>query len=126
MYLKALAAIATFSITIAAAFAENEPTSHAPKPTLADVQHLANAISGDKSKLRAYCELPQIHDRIQQALGKMDGKAVDELIAETDALEQRLGSEYDKIVDGLDQIDLNSAEGQEIADVFKTLQEHCE
>jgi hypothetical protein len=83
---------------------------------LADVQHLAEAISGDKAKLRAYCELGELHDQTQQALEEQDAKAIDALIAKADDLEQQLGPEYDKVIEGLDQIDLSSAEGQEIAD----------
>jgi hypothetical protein len=56
----------------------------------------------------------------------MDTKAIEMLIAKTDALEQQLGPEYDKVIEGLDQIDFSSAEGQEIAEVFKTLQAKCE
>ena len=41
------------------------------------------------------------------------------------ALEQKLGPEYDKVIDGLDRVDLNSAEGQTLADVFKALQDKC-
>jgi hypothetical protein len=47
------------------------------------------------------------------------------LAAKTDALEQKLGPEYDKVIDGLDRVDLNSAEGQTLADVFKALQDKC-
>jgi hypothetical protein len=64
MHLKTL----IFSITAVAAFAQDEPVDQAPKPTLADVRHLAEAITSDKSKLRAYCELGGIHDQMQQAL----------------------------------------------------------
>jgi hypothetical protein len=41
-------------------------------------------------------------------------------------MEQQLGPEYDKVIEGLELIDLSSAEGQEIAEVFKALQERCE
>jgi hypothetical protein len=109
-----------------AAFAQDDPGNQAPKPTLADVQHLAEVITGDKSKIRAYCELGGIHDQMREALDNQDAKAIDALIAKADALEQRLGPEYDKVIEGLELIDLSSAEGQEIADVFKTLQERCE
>ena len=122
MYLKALMGVAILAFTTVSAFAQGQ----APKPTLADVQHLAEGISGDKSKLRAYCELEELHDQTQQAVDEKDAKAIDALIAKTDALEQQLGPEYDKVIEGLDQIDLSSAEGREIADVFKTLQERCE
>jgi hypothetical protein len=126
VYLKALAAIAIFSITTVATFAQDGPGNRASKPTLAGVQHLAEAITGDKSKIRAYCELGGIHDQMEQALDNQDAKAIDALIAKADALEQQLGPEYDKVIDGLERIDLNTAEGQEIADVFKALQEKCE
>jgi hypothetical protein len=126
MYLKALTVIAIFSITIVAAFAQDGPGNHASKPTLAGVQHLAEVITGDKSKIRAYCELGGIHDQMEQALDNQDAKAIDALIAKADALEQQLGPEYDKVIEGLEGIDLSSAEGQEIAEVFKTLQKRCE
>jgi hypothetical protein len=48
------------------------------------------------------------------------------MTAKANALEQRLGPEYDKVIEGLDPIDFSSAEGQEIADVFKTLQARCQ
>jgi hypothetical protein len=126
MYLKALTAIAIFFIATGASFAQDEPGNQAPKPTSADVQRLAEVITGDKSKIRAYCELGGIHDQMREALDKQDAKAIDELIAKADALEQQLGPEYDKVIEGLELLDLSSAEGQEIADVFKTLQERCE
>ena len=38
------------------------------RSTLAEVQHLAEVISSDKSRLRAYCELGKLHDETQQAV----------------------------------------------------------
>jgi hypothetical protein len=55
-----------------------------------------------------------------------DAKAIDALVVKADAMEQQLGSDYDKVIEGLELIDLSSAEGQEIAEVFKALQERCE
>ncbi len=46
MYLKALMGVAILAFTTVSVFAQGQ----APKPTLADVQHLAEGISGDKSK----------------------------------------------------------------------------
>ena len=126
MCLKTLTAIAIFSITTFATFAQDGPRNQASKPTLAGVQHLAEVITGDKSKIRAYCELGAIHDQLPQALDNQDAKAIDALIAKADASEQQLGTEYDKVIEGLELIDLSSAEGQEIADVFNALQEKCE
>ena len=126
MYLKTLAAIAIFSMTTLATFAQDAPVDKAPKPTLADVRHLAKAITNDESKLRAYCELGGIHDEMQQALDNQDANAIDALIAKADALEQQLGIEYERVIEGLERMDFNTAEGQQIADLFKTLQERCE
>jgi hypothetical protein len=126
MYLKISVAIAIRAISTVAASPQDDPTSQAPKPTLADVQHLTDTISGDKSKLRAYCELGHLHDETQQAVDENDAKAIDALMAKTDALEQQLGPEYDRIITGLDQIDFSSVEGQEIADVLRTLHAKCE
>jgi hypothetical protein len=94
MYRKTLTAIAIFSITTVAAFALDGRGNQASKPTLAGVQHLAEVITGDKSKIRAYCELGGIHDQMEQALDDQDAKAIDALIAKADALEQQLGPEY--------------------------------
>jgi hypothetical protein len=115
MYLKISVGIAIFAISTVAASPQDDPTSQAPKPTV-----------GDKSKLRAYCELGHLHDETQQAVDENDAKAIDALIAKTDALEQQLGPEYDTIITGLDQIDFSSVEGQEIADVLRTLHAKCE
>jgi hypothetical protein len=126
MYLKALMSVSIFAGTTVVAVAQDEPTNQTPKLTLADVQHLAELISSDKSKLRAYCELGKLHDETQQAVEENDAKAIDALTAKTDAFEQQLGPGYDKVLDGLDQIDFSSAEGQQLAAVLKTLQEKCD
>ena len=126
MLLKTLIGVAIFAGTTVAAVGQDEPTNQTPKPTLADVQHLAEMIGSDKSKLRAYCELGKLHDETRQAVEYNDPNAIAEVTARTDAFERQLGPEYDKILDGLDKIDLNSDEGQQIADVFKTLQEKCD
>ena len=34
----------------------------------ADVEHLAETISGDKPKLRTHCELGELHDQTQQGV----------------------------------------------------------
>jgi hypothetical protein len=63
---------------------------------------------------------------MREALDNQDAKTIDALIAKADAMEQQLGPDYDKVIEGLELIDLSSTEGQEIAEVFKALQERCE
>jgi hypothetical protein len=124
--LKALIGVAIFVATTVAAVGQEEPTNQTPKPTSADVQHLAEIISSDRSKLRAYCELGKLHDETRQAVEYNDTNAIAAVTAKTNAFERQLGPEYDKILDGLDEIDFSSDEGQQIATTFHTLQQKCE
>jgi len=126
MYCKTLIGVAILAATTLGAGAEGEPADQPPKPTLTDVRHLADEIAGDKSKLESYCSLGKLHDEMQQAVENNDLHAIDALTERINTLEQTLGPEYDRVMDGLDQIDLNTAEGQQLADVFKTLQAKCE
>jgi hypothetical protein len=54
-----------------------------------------------------------------------DTKAVEALFAKADALAQQIGPEYMKIVEGLEEVDPSSAEGQKFAAVFNTLHDKC-
>jgi hypothetical protein len=126
MYCKTLIGVAILAATTLGAGAEGEPVDQPPKPTLTDVRHLADEIAGDKSKLESYCSLGKLHDEMQQAVENNDLHAIDALTERINTFEQTLGPEYDRVIDGLDQIDLNTAEGQHLADVFKSLQDKCE
>ena len=71
----------------------------------ADVEHLAETISGDKPKLRHALRARRA-SRPNSARGVRERRQGDRCArAKTDALEQRLGPEYDKVMEGLDQID---------------------
>jgi hypothetical protein len=126
MLLKTVIGVAIFAGTTVAAVGQEEPTNQTPKPTLENVQQLAEMISSDKSKLRAYCELGKLHDETRQAVEYDDANAIAAVAAKTNSFEQQLGPEYDKVLDGLDQIDFSSDEGQRIASAFYILQEKCE
>jgi hypothetical protein len=54
MYCKTLISVAILAATTLGAGAEGEPADQpTPKPTLADVRHLADEIAGDQSKLES-------------------------------------------------------------------------
>jgi hypothetical protein len=126
MNLKLLLAVTIFATAPILAFAQkDDPANQAPKPTLADAQRVVQTISSDKTKLQAYCELGKLQDQMEKAEEGNDTKAVDALVAKADALGQQIGPEYLKIVEGLEEVDPNSAEGQRFAAVFNTLHENC-
>src|SRR6476660_9634515 len=126
MKLNLLMAVATFAAAPAIAFAQKDaPADHAAKPTLADAQNVVQTISNDKAKLQAYCELGKLEDQMEKAEEANDTKTVEALFAKSDALAQQIGSEYLRIVDGLEEVDPKSAEGQKFAAVFNALHDKC-
>jgi hypothetical protein len=63
MKLKLVIAVTLFVTVPVIAFAQKEsPTTRAPKPTIADAQKLIQTISGDKAKLKAYCDIGKLQE----------------------------------------------------------------
>jgi hypothetical protein len=62
---------------------------------------------------------------MESAYQKNDTKALDALGAKADSLAEQIGPEYAKLVDGLEEVDPNSAEGQQFTAVFDTLHKQC-
>jgi len=83
------------------------------------------AVGNDKNKLQAFCDLGKLQEQMEKAEEKNDSKAIDALIAKADTLGQQVGPEYEGIIEGLDRVDPNSAEGQKFVAVFNTLREKC-
>ena len=122
MRLKLFVAITILVTASIAAFAQDDQT---PKPTIEEAQKLVQTISGDKAKLKAYCELGDLYEQLEKAQEKNDTKEFDALGPKIDSLEQQVGPDYRQIMDGLGEVDPNSAEGQKLNAVFEQLQEQC-
>jgi hypothetical protein len=125
MRLKFFVAVAIFVAASNAAFAQKDDEDQAPKPTIADAQKLVETISGDKTKLKAYCELGKLHEQIEKGEEKNDTQEMDALVAKLDSLEQQVGPDYTRIMDGLGDVDPNSAEGQKFVAVLEPLHKQC-
>jgi hypothetical protein len=96
-----------------------------PKPTKADVQKVVQIISSDKTKLQSYCDLKKLYDRMGAAYQKNDSKTADALGKQADALADKLGPEYSKMMDGLAQVDQNSSEGKGYMSILSGLDKLC-
>ena len=110
------------------AFAQGQmsaPAAKVTKPTKADVQKVVQSISGDKAKMQTYCDLGKLNQQMAAADEKKDTKTLQDLGPKADALMEKLGPDYAKLMDGLDQVDENSAEGKEFAASFDTLDKQC-
>ena len=90
-FVASLTVLSAFPV-IATAQSDN-PTATVPEPTIVDVQKVIQTISGDKIKLRAYCDIDNLQDQIRSA---NDTKTLDSLDAKIGSLEQQIGPEYPK------------------------------
>jgi len=126
MNLKLVMAVSLFAAVPMIAYAQNNDSAEkAPKPTMADAQKLAQMISSDKAKLKAYCDMGKLQEQMEQADQKKDDKALEALSAKVDSLTQQIGPEYVKVMEGLEEIDPDSAEGKRFDAVFDSLTKQC-
>ena len=127
MKLMLVAAISAFLAIPALAQAQQggAPPSNAPKPTKADVQKVVQIITSDKAKTQVYCDLDKLYDQMQTADQNNDSKTVEALGKQADAMTNKLGPEYSKMMDGLDQVDPNSNEGKELVAILSGLDKLC-
>jgi IDEAL domain len=117
---------ATIFAAAPVAFAQtNDATNEAPKPTVEDLQKLVQTISSDKAKLKVYCEIGKLQEEIDKAIENNDEKAFDALAAKLTRLEQQIGPDYVKAMDGLAEVDPNSDEGQKFTVVLDPLHKQC-
>jgi hypothetical protein len=96
-----------------------------PKPTVADVQRVVKGIAADKAKADTYCEIMKLDQQLAQAEQAKDEKKADELAKQADELAQKLGPEYNSLMDRLQQIDPSSQEGQRFVAAFAPLDKQC-
>jgi hypothetical protein len=123
---KLAAAIFALVAMPALAFArQGGPPSKVPKPTRADAQKVAQIISSDKAKSQSYCESKKLYDQMAAAYKKNDSKTADALNKQADALASKLGPEYSKMMEGLEQVDANSSEGKEFMAILSGLDKLC-
>jgi hypothetical protein len=124
--LRLVATIFAFFALPALAFGQQgSSASKAPKPTKADAQKVAQIISSDKAKLQAYCDSKKLYDQMGAAYKKNDSKTADALNKQADALVGKIGPEYSKMMDGLEQVDQNSSEAKEFMAILSGLDKLC-
>lgn len=104
---------------------QNRPAANAPKPSVADVQKLLQMISGDKVKLKAYCDIGNLQEQMEKAEEKKDEKTFEALAAKADRLAEQIGPEYIKVMSGLEEVDPESTEGKQFEAVFNSLDKQC-
>jgi hypothetical protein len=120
---KIACVLALLGILPAPAQAQQQPA--APKPTKADVQKVVQVINADKTKIATYCNLARIEDQMAKATEAKDASKLQELGKQAEDLGQALGPEYVALTSGLDEIDPESKDGQDLLLGFEALDKLC-
>jgi hypothetical protein len=123
MKLKLVAAISALAIPALAHAQQSGPQS--PKPTKADAQYVVQIITSDKVKTQAYCDLSKLEDQVEAAAEKNDNKTLEAINKRAEALVDKLGPEYYKLMDGLEQVEPKSSDAKEFMSILSELDKSC-
>ena len=123
MKLKLVGAISALAIP---ALAHAQQSGQQPtKPTKADAQKVVQIITSDKVKTQAYCDLNELEGQVKAAAERNDTKTLGALSEKAEALVEKLGPEYYKLMDGLEQVDPKSSEAKEFMSILSGLDKSC-
>jgi hypothetical protein len=122
MKLKLVVVISALAIP---ALAQAQHGGQPPKPTKADAQNVVRIITSDKVKTQAYCDLTKLEDQAKTAAEKNDTRPLEAIAKQQDALLEKLGPEYYKLMDGLEKVDPKSSEAKEFMSILSELDKTC-
>jgi mevalonate kinase len=118
-----LAAISAIAVIPALAHGQQQPK--VPKPTKADAQNVVQIIASDKVKTQAYCDFTKLEEQVKAADQKNDTKTLEALNRQAESLLDKLGPEYFKLMDGLEEVDPKSSEAKEFMSILSELDKRC-
>ncbi|MDX2264409.1 MAG: hypothetical protein NW215_05510 [Hyphomicrobiales bacterium] len=111
-------------LLLAAACAAHAQTAPA-KVTVDDVKKLISTIEADAKRVAAYCEMSKLYNEAYEAGRKKDDKKAEELGKKADEMGKSLGGDYERIMDGLQEIDPASDDGKVVIAAFEPLEKKC-
>jgi len=123
MKLKLVATISALAIPALAHAQQSGPQP--TKPTKADAQNVVQIITSDKVKTQAYCDLTKLEEQVKAVQKNTDTKTVETLTKQAEALIDKLGPEYFKLMDGLERVDPKSSEAKEFMSILSELDKRC-
>jgi hypothetical protein len=95
------------------------------KPTKADAANVVRIISANKMKTETYCKLADLGDEIRKAGSAGDNSKFEHLSKQADDLGKTLGPEFIRLNAGLEDMDLQSKEAQEVSAELDRLDKLC-
>jgi hypothetical protein len=126
--MKLTLAIVVTVLATTSAFAQGlfgNPTTKHTIPNTVEIQKVVRSIIGDKTEIKAYCDLAKLYVQMADAEAKNDTKASEALGLKAQAQLNLLGSDYAKLQDAFDQTGPDSQKGKEIAAALDTLDKQC-
>ena len=122
MDVKLIAAFLVTAATASAALAQGPST----EKLKADAQKVVKIISGDNAKVQVYCETMDLSDQMDDAEDANDSAKAEGLRKKIDELNQKLGPEYLKLGQDLQDVDPNSPDGLELGHTLAALDKLCQ
>jgi len=122
MDVKLITAILVTAAMASAALAQGPGT----EKLKADAQEVVKIIGSDSAKVQAYCETIKLGDQMDQAEQNNDSDKAEGLSKKIDELNQKLGPEYLKLGQDLQDIDPNSQDGLELGRTLAALDKLCQ
>jgi hypothetical protein len=119
--MKMMVVVAILVTAAMAGYAQDQPDK-----LKADAENVAKIISGDRAKIKTYCEFADLSDQIGEAEEEHEAKKAEELSQRAGELEKKLGPEFTALADRLKDMDPNSKDGHEIGSIFDKLDKLCE
>jgi len=102
-----------------------KPAPSAPPTATTAAQKVVKTISGDKTKMQAYCDIGKLGGQIEEAERKQDLNRIDDLNKQIDQMATKLGPDYVALISKLDDIGPDSKEAQEISSALDGLDKLC-
>lgn len=118
--------IAVLAIAALPFCAQAQQPKAPPKPTKADAAKVIKIVSADKAKTKLYCDIAALSEQIDAASQKKDDKKVDELAQKADEMGNKIGPEFVALMDGLQDMNPDSKEAEEIGSILEALDKLCD
>jgi hypothetical protein len=126
--MKLTLAVSVFALAAMCALAQAQPGNRpqsAPKLSKAEIQKVVQMISGDKTKTQQYCEIGKLNRQMEQADQKNDTKALETLGKQADDLAHKIGPDFVKFMDALDQVEDPAKADKDLTGAVETLDKLC-
>jgi hypothetical protein len=114
---------------IVAIFADGYPVAARAAARRCQVEYarkVVGTIGGDRARTRIYCQMLDLCEQLDQVDREKNSKKAMDLSQQIDLLQKKLGSDFVALVQALEKIDPNSPDGQELASIIDSLDEHCD